>query len=172
MTRARDIQLFALDVDGVLTDGTIFYTEEGEELKAFHAHDGLGIKLLMNAGVQVAVISGRQSPPLVKRLQDLGVEHFRLNCGDKVTALHEICESLGFSMGDAAFMGDDLIDHEVMQSVSYAVAPANACAEIKEIADFVTEREGGKGAVRDACEHIAERIGTSLFEQLETGTTN
>ena len=111
-----DIKLLALDVDGVLTDGTILYTSNGEDIKAFHAHDGLGLKLLNKLGVEIAVISGRQSAPLTKRLDDLGIYHRRLNCKDKVAALEDICDELGITLKGVAFMGDDLVDLAAMQA--------------------------------------------------------
>ncbi|NVJ69943.1 MAG: HAD-IIIA family hydrolase [Alphaproteobacteria bacterium] len=149
------VRLLALDVDGVLTDGTILYTPEGEQIKAFNVQDGLGIKLLMRAGYEVAVISGRGSAPLEKRLDDLGIHHRRFKCKDKVAALQDICEDIGCGIEDAAFMGDDLIDLRVMSAAAYAIAPPNAVPEVRAIADYITERAGGFGAVREACEHIA-----------------
>ena len=110
------VKLFALDVDGVLTDGSIIYSAEGEEFKLFHAHDGLGLKLLNKLGVELAVISGRESAPLHKRLDDLGIYYRRLNCKNKVEALTEICSELKISLGEVAFMGDDLIDLAAMSN--------------------------------------------------------
>ena len=156
------VKLFALDVDGVLTDGTLFYTVNGEELKAFHAQDGLGLVLLQKLGVHLAVISGRKSAPLEKRLDDLGIRRRRLKCKDKVAALEDICDELGFGLVDVAFMGDDLIDLEAMEAVGLAVAPANAVEPVRVVADFVTKREGGHGAVREACEYLALRMGLNL----------
>ena len=163
------IKLLALDVDGVMTDGSILYGAEGEVLKGFHAQDGLGIKCLMKSGVQVVVISGRDSPPLSRRLDDLGILRRRLNCKDKVAALTDVCDELGITLADCAFMGDDWIDLAVMKVVALSMAPASAVAEVKAIAHWVAERSGGHGAVREACEFVAEHNGTPLLDQLGVG---
>lgn len=157
------IRLLALDVDGVLTDGTLYYTAHGEEMKAFHAHDGLGMKLLHKLGVEIAIISGRKSAALEKRLDDLGIMHRRLRCADKVTALAELAAELELPLEDVAFMGDDIIDLGAMKAAGYALAPANAVADVKAVADYISEHTGGMGAVRDACEHIAAMLGSSLL---------
>lgn len=156
------IRLFVLDVDGVMTDGTLLYTANGEEVKAFNAQDGLGLVLLKKLGVQIAVISGRAGAPLERRLDDLGIRQRRLKCKDKVLALEDICADLGLNLSEAAFMGDDLIDIEAMEACSYAIAPANAVEPVRIIADLVTQRTGGHGAVREACEHIAMKMGHNL----------
>jgi 3-deoxy-D-manno-octulosonate 8-phosphate phosphatase (KDO 8-P phosphatase) len=156
------VRLFALDVDGVLTDGTMLYSADGEVLKAFHAHDGLGLVLLRKLGVEIAVISGRDSAPLNTRLDELGIRHRRLKCSDKVTALKDICDDLDIALSDTAFMGDDLIDLAVMEAAGLAIAPANAVAAAKAAAGYVTEASGGQGAVREACEYLAKGLGGSL----------
>lgn len=158
------IRLLGLDVDGVMTDGTIQYTENGEELKAFNAHDGLGIKYLKKAGVEVAVISGRESKPLERRLLDLGIRRRRFKCVDKKAALSDICDELGIGLEDCAFMGDDWIDLDVMRAVGYAMAPKSAVKEVREIADWIATNSGGQGAVREGCEHIAELMGIRLVD--------
>ncbi len=158
------IRLLALDVDGVLTDGTLYYTSGGEEVKAFHVQDGLGLKLLGELGVEVAVVSGRQSGPLSKRLDDLGIQHRRLGCRDKVIALEDICADLRLTLRDCAFMGDDLIDIAVMKAVSLALAPASAVPEVKAVSHWIGKKEGGRGAVREACEYLAGLRGLSLAD--------
>ncbi len=158
------IKLLALDVDGVMTDGTILYTENGEELKAFNAQDGMGMKYLRKAGVEIAVISGRHSKPLERRLDDLGIRRRRLKCVDKTVALSDICDELGLTLADCAFMGDDWIDMDVMQQVGYAMAPNNAAQEVKDIAVWVATKDGGHGAVREACNHIASKMGVKLAD--------
>ncbi|WP_417459209.1 KdsC family phosphatase [Kordiimonas sp.] len=163
-------RLFVLDVDGVLTDGRLYYTAHGEESKAFHAHDGLGLKLLHKLGVELAVISGRTSGPLERRLDDLGITHRRLRCADKVKALAELCSELDIPLTDVAFMGDDLIDMGAMAASGYAIAPANAVEDVKALAHFVTSRAGGMGAVREACEHLAGQLGSSLRAAAEGET--
>ncbi|GHF18327.1 haloacid dehalogenase [Kordiimonas sediminis] len=161
------IKMLALDVDGVMTDGSIYYTREGEEIKAFHAQDGMGIKYLRKSGVHVVVISGRNSPPLLRRLKDLGIRHYRLKCGNKVEALCDICDDLGIDLSETAFMGDDLIDLAVMQAAGYAISPENGCNEVKAIANFITPRCGGHGAVRDACEHVADMNDIRLVDLVD-----
>ncbi|RMB12471.1 KdsC family phosphatase [Eilatimonas milleporae] len=158
------IRLFALDVDGVLTDGTLHYGADGEVLKAFNAKDGLGLSLLMKAGVHVAVISGRSSPALLRRLDDLGIRHHRLGTTAKNAALEDVCACLDLGFEDCAFMGDDLVDLDVMRAVAYAMAPSDAVSDVKAMADFVTDLPGGRGAVREAAEHIAARNGLTLAD--------
>ncbi|MFC3051673.1 KdsC family phosphatase [Kordiimonas pumila] len=164
------IKLLALDVDGVLTDGTLYYTAAGEEMKAFNAQDGMGMKLLSRLGVQVAVISGRKSAALERRLDDLGVYHRRLACGDKIKGLEDICADMGVTLAEVAFMGDDLNDLPVMQVCGYKIAPVNAVTAVIKSADFVTARDGGRGAVREACDHLAGQLGLSL-ETAASGVT-
>jgi len=156
------IKLFALDVDGVMTDGTLLYSAKGEELKAFNAHDGLGLVLLKRLGMELAVISGRDGEALSQRLDDLGISHRRLRCSDKVAALQDICDDLKITMAEVAFMGDDLIDLRAMEAAGFSFAPANAVAAVKSAADLITEKSGGHGAVREACEILVEQMGASL----------
>jgi len=167
MPNPGKISLFVMDVDGVLTDGTIFYTDLGEELKAFNVQDGLGLKLLRKSGIKLAVISGRESKPLEKRLEDIGITEVWLKCANKVEALKDICQSHQIDRSEVAFMGDDLIDLGVMKYAGYAIAPQNAVAEVKAVSNFVTVKEGGKGAVREACDHLAGLGGYRLIEFLE-----
>lgn len=164
--KAPKIKLLVLDVDGVMTDGTILYTENGEVMKSFNAHDGLGIKYLRKSGVEVAVISGRKSAPLERRLDDLGVRRRRLKCANKTAALVDICSDMDIALADCAFMGDDWIDLDVMGRVGYAIAPSNAVAEVLSIADWVSVKAGGHGAVREACEHVAGLNGVKLVDLL------
>ena len=163
-----DVKLFVLDVDGVMTDGSIHYTAAGEEIKVFHAHDGLGLKLLNRLGVELAVISGRESAPLSRRLDDLGITRRRLKCADKVSALNEICGDLGIELENVAFMGDDLIDLAAMRACGYALAPINAIDAVKSDSDWISTKEGGHGAVREACEHLAEQSGRSLADAIDS----
>ncbi len=152
-----EIKLAIFDVDGVLTDGRISYTADGETIKVFHAHDGFGINMLMKAGIKVGVISGRGSKPLERRMADLGVRHVYLKCKDKVSAMQEICDDVGCAMTQVSYMGDDLIDYEAMNAVGLKLAPANAVADIKLIADHITQARGGNGAVREAAEYLLLR---------------
>lgn len=158
------IAAFILDVDGVLTDGQVTYSADGEVLKAFSAQDGLGLKLLAKAGVKLAVLSGRDSAPLRRRLDDLGITHRILGSRDKLSALRDLLDALGVRADDTAYMGDDLVDLAVMQTVGTPLAPANAVIAVKAAAKLVTVASGGHGAVREACEWIAAERGQSLSD--------
>lgn len=161
-TGSLTLRLLALDVDGVLTDGTIYYSQDGEAFKGFHAHDGLALSLLRRAGVQVAVITGRGGPILDRRLDDLGVQHRIYHCIEKAAALKELASSLQIDLADAAFMGDDLIDLGAMAVAGFSAAPANAVADVRAAADLVTKAAGGAGAVRECVEHLLARNRMSL----------
>lgn len=162
------VKLVAFDVDGVLTDGRLTYTADGEMQKTFHAHDGYGLKLLQQAGFIVAVISGRDSAPLRRRLADLGIEHMCLGSKNKLSDLQAICATYGWSLADTAFMGDDLIDYLVMTKVGYRIAPANAVKDILEISHHITQKQGGAGAVREAVEHLLSLRGIAPLTLLDT----
>ncbi len=148
------IKLLILDVDGVLTDGRLHYSADGENLKVFHVHDGAGIKRLQNHGVAVAIISARTSAAVSKRTNDLGVQHVYQGQSDKTLAFNELLQKLDISAEAIAYMGDDLADLPVMQQVGLKIAVANAIAPIREIADYLTLNSGGHGAVREVCELI------------------
>ena len=149
-----DIQLLALDVDGVLTDGGLHYSSTGEEMKVFNTLDGLGITALRNSGIAVAIITGRASQIVARRAQELRVDHLHMGCRNKTQALLDICQEKGISLAQVAYMGDDLNDLGPLSKVGLPLAPANACADVKERARFVTQRPGGQGAVREAVEYI------------------
>lgn len=152
LLQAQSIRIVFFDVDGVLTDGGLQFTEHGETLKRFNTLDGHGIKLLQKAGITPAVVTGRDSAPLRLRLKQLGVEQVVYGTEDKVPAAQSILNSLGLSWSQAAMMGDDWPDLPVMQRCALACAPANAHAENLAVADFVTRANGGQGAVRELCD--------------------
>ncbi len=156
--RLRRVRLLALDVDGVLTDGTLYFGESGELFKAFHVHDGLGVKLLASRGVPVAVVSAKRSAPLERRLDELGVSR-RLGRSDKVTALGELVTELDVALDEVAYAGDDLIDLPVMRRVGLAIAVPNARPEVLAEAHWVTHATGGRGAVREIAEAILRARG-------------
>ena len=158
-TRATRIRLVAFDIDGVMTDGGLTYTDDGHELKTFNVQDGLGIKLLQKAGIEVAIITGRKSGVVAARARDLGIEHVHQGVADKRATLAALLERLGMQWPECAFMGDDLIDLPAMTRCGLAIAPANARPVVKEIAHTVTEAGGGRGAVREAAELILEAQG-------------
>lgn len=152
LLQAQPIRIAFFDVDGVLTDGGLRFTEHGETIKCFNTLDGHGIKLLQQAGITPAVVTGRDSAPLRLRLKQLGVEHVVYGTEDKVPAAQSILDALGMTWAQAAMMGDDWPDLPVMQRVALACAPSNAHAENLAIADFVTRSAGGHGAVRELCD--------------------
>ncbi|MDD2663482.1 MAG: HAD-IIIA family hydrolase [Dechloromonas sp.] len=157
--RAAQTRLIAFDIDGVMTDGGLTYTDDGHELKTFNVQDGLGIKLLQKAGIEVAIITGRKSGVVAARARDLGIEHVHQGVADKRATLAALLERLGVQWPECAFMGDDLIDLPAMTRCGLAIAPANARPVVKEIAHTVTEAGGGRGAVREAAELILEAQG-------------
>ena len=146
------IRLVAFDVDGVFTDGRFYLSAEGIESKAFHTQDGYGIRRLLDAGVSVAVISGRKSGAVEKRMSELGVQHLVQGCGDKVAALDTIISGLNISADECAYVGDDIPDLPLLKHVGFAIAVANAVPALHEQCDYSTSARGGKGAVREICE--------------------
>jgi 3-deoxy-D-manno-octulosonate 8-phosphate phosphatase (KDO 8-P phosphatase) len=149
-----DIRLVAFDVDGVFTDGRFYLSEDGVESKAFHTQDGYGIRQLLNEGIEVAVISGRRSGAVQKRMAELGVSHVVLGCADKVAALDEITAKLGISVAECAYVGDDIPDLPLLNHVGVSIAVANAVPKLHEHCDLSTSASGGAGAVREVCELI------------------
>ena len=152
--RVRDLKYLILDVDGVLTEGQLYYTAEGETLKAFSVHDGMGIKLLQSAGIKVGIISGRNSKALEVRLKELGAEDIYMGELDKLSAFEEILSAHNLSEREVGFVGDDIVDIPILERVGLPVAVRNAVKEVKKRAVYVTRREGGKGAVREVAELI------------------
>lgn len=146
------IRLVAFDVDGVFTDGRFYLSDDGVESKAFNTQDGFGIRQLINAGVDVAVISGRQSGAVERRMAELGVTHVVQGCKDKVAALGEIVDTLDITTGQCAYVGDDVPDLPLLNAVGYSIAVANAVSEVRERCDYTTSAGGGHGAVREVCE--------------------
>lgn len=149
---AQDVRVAFFDVDGVLTDGGLYFTESGETLKRFHTLDGHGLKLLQKAGITPAVITGRDSAPLRLRLKALGVVHAVFGTEDKRPAAEQILAQLGLDWSQAAAMGDDWPDLPVMRRSAFACAPVNAHAEVRQIAHHVTTARGGEGAAREFCD--------------------
>ena len=152
--KALRIRLMVFDVDGVMSDGSLFYSDDGLEIKAFNSVDGLGLGLLRKAGVVLAVITGRKARCVDLRMQGVGIEHVVQGCKDKLTALNDLLDQLGFDLNEAGFMGDDVIDLQAMDACGFAAAPADAQPLAKRYADLVTTRDGGRGAVREVCEFI------------------
>jgi len=152
--KAKSIRLLILDVDGVLTSGHLYYGPQEIEIKSFHVHDGLGIKLLQKTGITVAIISAKNSPAVAKRLQDLHIEHVYLGQENKLPAYLELQQKLQLSDQQIAYMGDDLPDLPILRRVGLAITVPKAPAIIYQHVDLITNKKGGKGAVREACEFI------------------
>ena len=152
--RARRLRLAIFDVDGVMTDGTLYIGAEGEAFKAFNILDGHGMKMLQAAGVVTAIISGRSSPAVERRAGELAIGHVVQGCADKVAAFEDLRRDLGVDAAACSFMGDDLPDLAVMQRCGLAVAVANAVDAVKAAAHYVTRAHGGQGAVREFCDLV------------------
>ena len=152
--RAARVRLVVFDVDGVLTDGRLYYGAGGEELKVFHVHDGQGMKRLMRTGVTLAIISGRDSIAVTRRMQDLSIAHVFQGDEDKLPILERLLKKLGLGLEQVACVGDDLPDLPLMQKVGLAVAVANALPVVKQAAHLVTTARGGRGAAREVCDMI------------------
>lgn len=148
------VRLVAFDVDGVFTDGRFYLSDDGVESKAFNTQDGFGIRQLLKAGVEVAVISGRQSGAVEKRMAELDVRHVVLGCADKTAAFDELIDELGITADESVFVGDDIPDLPLLSKVGYAIAVANAVSAVREYCDYTTSRSGGAGAVREVCELV------------------
>ena len=154
LRRAGKIRLAVFDVDGVMTDGRLYYSENGVEAKTFHTRDGLGLKALMRHNIQIAVITARQSKLLVRRTSELDIEHLMQGREDKRKALDELLAQLGLEPEEVAYTGDDLVDWPAMHRCGLKCTPADASAWLRERADHVTAAGGGHGAVREVCELV------------------
>ena len=157
--RAARVKLLVLDVDGVLTDGRIIMDHEGRESKAFDVRDGHGIKLLRGAGIEVAVLTGRSSPVVQHRADDLGIPWLRQGVDDKVKAYEEIARKTGIAEDETCFIGDDLVDIPLLKRVGFPIVVADGAPEAKERALYVTQSPGGRGAVREVCDLLLQARG-------------
>ena len=158
-TRAAAIKLLLLDVDGVLTDGSIVYADDGTELKRFHVRDGSGLKFWQQGGNRAAIVSGRKSKAVDVRAAELGISPVLQGRGDKLPAFEEVLAQTGFRPEQVCAIGDDLPDLPVLRRCGLAVAVADACPELREAADYVTTAPGGRGAVREAIEWLLKLQG-------------
>ncbi len=157
--RLRPIRLLLLDVDGVLTDGGLYYTDSGEEMKRFHIHDGMGVDLLQRAGIQVGILTGRRSSLVERRARELGIRIVKQGFYDKSAGLAEVLREENLSPGEVGYVGDDVQDLAVMNEVGFRAAPSNATAEVRARADYVCTRSGGGGAVREVADLVLELLG-------------
>ena len=152
--QAKKIKLFITDVDGVLTDGRIVLGNDGEELKFFHVHDGLGIKLAQKAGIKTAIITGRESKLVARRAGELEISEVHQNIKDKLAVFDDLLAKYGISEENVAYIGDDLNDLPILKRVGLPLTVANGVQKVKDTADYVTEKAGGQGAVREVIELI------------------
>lgn len=152
--RIEPIRLLVLDVDGVLTNGYLYFDNQGNEFKAFNTQDGHGLKLLMRSGVDVAIITGRTSRVVENRARDLGITRLIQGREDKFVALNELLADKPVALGQIAFMGDDLPDLRCMTKVGLALSVSNAHWQVKQMAHWISDARGGEGAVREACDLI------------------
>lgn len=160
MEKAKPIKLLIVDIDGTLTNGILYYGVDSTETRGFHVHDGLGLKLLEQSGVTVAVISAKQSSVVAKRLSDLKIKHIYLGYENKIPAYEELRHKLGLQDSEIAYMGDDLPDLPLLKRAGLAVSVPNAPEIIHQNVDYITVKKAGRGAVREACELIMKSQAT------------
>jgi len=165
LPRAKQVQLLLLDVDGVLTDGTIIYTHDGGESKGFNTKDGFGLRILQEAGVEVGLITARSSASVSRRAADLKMKYVVQGTNNKMQAYEDILLKSGLRPEQTAYMGDDWLDLPLLKRVGLAATPANGTAEVRRQVHFITNRPGGHGAVREVCDLILEARGrlASMF---------
>lgn len=157
--RASRIKLMAFDVDGVLSDGSLYYTDEGIEIKAFNSVDGLGLDLMRKAGITIAVITGRKTGNVEARMRGLGIGLVFQGVKNKLETMQELLTTLGLTADEAGFMGDDLIDLRVMAACGFSATPADGHELAKRYARLICSKNGGRGAVREVCEFILDAQG-------------
>ncbi len=157
--RAAQIRLVIFDVDGVLTDGRLYLADDGNEFKAFHSRDGHGMKMLQNQGVAVAIISGRRSLAVERRMADLGIDYVYMGVQDKLVAFQDLLQHQGLDPAQVAYVGDDVIDLPVMSRVGLAIAVQDADPFVRRHAHWQTPSAGGRGAAREVCELLLEALG-------------
>ena len=159
LERAKQIKLIIFDVDGVLTDGSLYFSDDGQEMKAFNSRDGHGMKMLRESGVEVAIITGRTSNVVTHRMENLGIKHVYQGQHEKLPAFLTLIDKLGVKADEVAYVGDDVIDLPIMRRVGLAVAVQDAHGWVKRHAHWQTPNDGGRGAARDICELIMEAQG-------------
>lgn len=158
--RARNIRVAVFDVDGVLTDGTLYYLPSGEELKAFNVLDGHGMKMLQESGVKLAIITSRTSPCVEERARNLGIDLLYQGAGDKLAAFNALLDHCGVAADSCSFIGDDVVDLPVMRRCGLAASVPDAPPVVRRQAHYVTRAKGGHGAARELCELIMQAQGT------------
>lgn len=163
--RAQAIKIAVFDVDGVMTDGTLFLSDTGEEIKAYNVLDGHGLKMLKQSGVQLAIITSRTSRGVERRAESLGITHLYQGVENKLATFNSLLTTLQLSVAEASYMGDDLLDLAVLCRAGFAVTVPAAPAFVKQHAHYVTQAHGGRGAVRECCELIMSHQGTLQASQ-------
>lgn len=157
--RARALRLMAFDIDGVMTDGRLYFSPRGDEMKTFFSRDGLGLKMLARAGIKLAIITGRDSPIVARRAENLGIAEVMQGIEDKHGALAGLLAREGLSFDQAGYMGDDVVDLAVMEACGFAATVPDGHALVKQIAHYVAKAPAGAGAVREVCELILQARG-------------
>lgn len=160
LERARRIRLVAFDVDGVMTDGTLFLADDGQEYKGFHSLDGHGLKMLMGTGITLAIITGRSSLVVEHRAKNLGIDIVHQGAHDKLAVYESLCRDMNIAFEATAYMGDDVVDLPVMRRAGLAITVPAAPDLVKAYSHYTTTREAGRGAVREACELLMRAQGT------------
>ena len=169
LNKAAAVKLLILDVDGVMTDGRIYFTPTGEEMKSFHTLDGHGLKMLQKSGVKVAIITGRDAPCVAHRAKNLNIDYYYAGIADKHSCFQKLLQESGISPEQCAYMGDDVVDLPVMLRVGLTIAPPQAHSYVLKRALFITKAAAGAGAVREACEFILSaqnNLETAMAEYL------
>ncbi|MGB8435774.1 MAG: HAD family hydrolase [Burkholderiales bacterium] len=157
--RARNVRLMAFDVDGILTDGTLYIAASGEEFKAFNILDGHGLRMLRDGGVQLAILSGRESPAVTRRAQELGIDHVHQGLKEKLPAFEALCARSGVTAEQCGFVGDDYPDLPVLLRCGFAASVPGAPESVRSRVHYVTRAAGGRGAVRELCEFVLDAQG-------------
>ena len=152
--RAARIRLMGFDVDGVMTDGSLYFTPNGEEIKVFSSLDGHGLKMLQSAGIEVAIISGRRSRALELRAANLGITELHMGVEDKLGCLNDLLTRRQLSAVEAGYMGDDVVDLPILRACGFSAAPADAHDFVKQHVDYLARKAGGRGAVREVCDYL------------------
>lgn len=174
LPKAENIKLLLLDVDGVLTDGNLHYSNSGDEIKCFNTQDGFGLRILQDAGIDVGVITARKSEIVERRGKELKMRYLYQGAPNKLTAFQEIIKQSGLKPFEIAYMGDDWLDLVLLNRVGLAISPANGVAEVQQAAHYITRQSGGDGAVREACELIlrAKGLFSSILQKYQNVTSS
>jgi 3-deoxy-D-manno-octulosonate 8-phosphate phosphatase (KDO 8-P phosphatase) len=157
--KAAKVRLMGFDVDGVLTDGKLYYTSQGDEMKAFSSLDGHGLRMLQTAGIEVALISGRQSPALALRAQNLAIAELHMGVADKRALMAQLLARRGLDFSAAGYMGDDIVDLPILRACGFSATVADGHAEVLARVDYVAQKVGGGGAAREVCDFILRAHG-------------